>query len=150
MKYSEVARHVRELRELADFLEAHGVALPYAHVTTTVNVYLTETNYKRDEATGEYEKTINEEGTKANLKKFLDAVGACEKDYRDDRIRIVKKYSDGETHMIVGSIDRSVACKKVVKGQKLQPAVFTQAKIVDEYEWECDEGLSLKKLVADL
>lgn len=149
-KYSKVENTVAELRELADFIEKNGVKLPDYWFTHTVSVSLTETDYIRDDATGEYETIIKEHETKQNIKKFLEAVGSCEKDYRDDRIRIAKKYTSTGRDMIVGTADRSIACKKVVKGTKLIPATLIQARVEEEVEWVCDEGLSLKKLVANL
>ena len=153
MTYKEAAEYAAKLRELADFIETNGVKLPSVSITTTATCWLTSTDYKRDESTGEYETLINEDETKQNIKKFLDAVGTCKKDYSDDKIVIEKEYKTPSEHtygrtMIKGTVDRSVACKKVITGQKLQPAQLIQAKMVDEYEWQCDEGISLLKLVS--
>lgn len=149
MKYKTRDRKVAQLRELADFIEEYGVKLPgYVSVGTQATCYLTDTDYVRDPATNEYKSKLNETNTKENLRRFLAAVGSCEKEYTEDRIRVRKLYSFGGT-MIEGTVDRSLACKRVVVGQKLEPAVFVQAKIVDEIEWQCDESLSLLKLVSD-
>jgi hypothetical protein len=134
-------RNVGELRELADFLEAHGEELPDHWITTTLYVTLTET------AWADGETTIDEAATKDNIARFLDAVGSCEKDYRDDRIKITKKYSNNKNDMVVGLVDRSIACKKVVTGQKFVQAQYTPARMEEEYEWKCDENISLLKLV---
>jgi len=150
-KYSTVDKQVAELRELANFIEKVGVALPDYYLTTTLNLYLTATDYKRNEESGEYETTINEIETKQNIKKFLDAVGSCEKDYRDDRLVITKPYTCNPTrNMITGTVDRSVACKKVVKGRKFIKEHLVPSRFEDEIEWVCDEGLSLRKLVANI
>jgi hypothetical protein len=150
-KYKTVDMQVAELRELADFIEKVGVTLPDYYMTNTLNVYLTETNYARDEKSGEYETTIDEQGTKQNIKKFLDAVGSCDKDYRDDRLVISKNFECNDAHrMIVGTVDRSVACKKVVKGTKFIKEHLIPSRFEEEVEWVCDEGLSLKKLVANI
>ena len=150
MRYAEVDRIVNELTELRDFIKEHGVEMPDFWMNNTLHVGLTETNYKRDEVTGEYETTIDELKTKQNIKKFLDAVGSCEKDYRDDRIRITKKFGDGDRDMIIGTVDRSVACKKVVTGKKFIKEQLIPSKFEEEYEWKCDESLSLKKLVSNI
>ncbi len=153
MQYREAAEYAAKLRELADFIEERGPMLPGSpYVTTSVTCYLTATDYVKDES-GEYATVIREDDTKENIKKFLDAVGSCKKDYSDDKIVIEKEYKTPSTStygrtMIKGSVDRSVACKKVVKGQKLVPATLIQARMEDEYEWVCDEGISLLKLVS--
>jgi len=148
MKYRERDRTVAELRELADFIEQHGHLLPgYVSVNASATMYLTATDYVRNPETGEHESKLNEENTKQNLKRALAAFGSCEKEYREDRIEIRKKNSFDRV-MLRGTVDRSVACKRVVVGQKLEPAVFLQAKLVDEVEWQCDEGISLLKLVS--
>ena len=148
MKYRERDRVVAELRELADFIESRGHMLPgYVSVSASAALYLSDTDYKRNPETGEYESTLNEEKTKQNLKRALVAFGSCEKEYREDRIEIRKKNSFDRV-MLRGTVDRSVACKRVVVGQELQPAAFVQAKLVDKVEWQCDEGISLLKLVS--
>ena len=152
MKYKEAVEYAAKLRELADFIETNGVKLPSVSITTTATCWLTSTDYRKNDE-GEWETIINEDETKQNIKKFLDAVGTCKKDYNDDKIVIEKEYRSPSNHtygrtMIKGTVDRSVACRKVKTGVKLQPASFVQAKIVDEYEWVCDEGISLLKLVS--
>lgn len=148
MRYATRDKYVAELRELADFLEQHGHKLPEnTWYTTTMQISLTATDYEKNPESGEYESTINEEKTKHNLKKFLDAVGACEKDYREDSIKVWKNFASTGNTMIRGTVDRSIACKRVVTGKKLVPATLIQARIEEEVEWVCDEGLSLLKLV---
>lgn len=146
MKYSDARDYAQQLRDLADFIEQHGVELPSGYPQVYMNCYLTETDYIRDPETGEYESKLNEDKTKQNLKRFLSAVGPCEKDYAHDRIKIVKRNSLGN-QMVIGSVERSLACKKVVTGTKLVPATLIQARIEEEYEWQCDENVSLLKLV---
>jgi hypothetical protein len=150
MRYKENARYVNELRELADFLEQHGVELPDYWMSNTLHVPLTETEYVSSNTPGEYETKIKEYETKRNIKRFLSAVGSCEKDYREDRIRITKRYSDGNRDMVVGTADRSVACKRVVTGKKFVKEQLIPSKFEEEYEWVCDEGLSLKNLVRNI
>ena len=146
MKYSEVTEKVAELREMADFLEQNGHKLPYTWFSPTMNVSLTDTDYVRGE-NGEYETIINEDKTKQNIRKFLQAVGSCEKDYRDDRLRITRKFTYTDRDMIVGTVDRSIACKKVVTGKKFVKEHLVPSKFEEEYEWKCDENISLLKLV---
>jgi hypothetical protein len=146
MKYAAKSKKTQELREIANFVEQHGEKMPeYVGITTTVYISLTETNYVKIEGSDppEWETVIDEAGTKRNIKRFLDMVGNCEKEYADDRIRITKLNSFGDP-MIVGTVDRAIACKRVVTGTKVVPE-----KMVEEYEYVCDEGLSLKKLVAN-
>lgn len=148
MKYSEVKETVGMLRELADFIEAYGVALPSFSIDTRIRVYLSEYSYDKNPESGEWESKLNEDATKQNIKKLLEAIGSCEKDYQGDSLKITKKFPSfpNET-MVYASVDRSVTCKKVVKGQKLQQAYYSPAKLVDEYEWVCDEDTSLLKMV---
>src|SRR4249919_1260242 len=144
-KYKTVDMQVAELRELANLIERVGVRLPDYYMTNTLNLYLTSTDYKRSEESGEYETTINEIETKQNIKKFLDAVGSCEKDYRDDRLVISKPFTcNPARNMIVGTVDRSVACKRVVTGKKFVKEHLVPSRFEEEIEWVCDEGLSLK------
>jgi len=147
MKYSEVERTVNELRELADFIEKNGVKMPHMYLSNTVHVTLTDTNYGQDE-NGEWGSTINEDETKQNVKKFLDAVGSCEKDYRDDRLVITKNFTCSDRKMLIGTVDRSIACKKKVVGKKFIKEHLVPSRFEEEVEWVCDENLSLKKLVA--
>lgn len=147
MTYKEKEEMARHLRELADFVEARGHLIPGSpYHTTTLNIGMTHTDYVRDPETNEYRPVIDEAKTKQNLKRTLAALGSCHKDYANDRLVLTKDYSDGSL-MVRATADRSVACKRVVVGQKLVPAAFVQAKMVDEVEWQCDEGLSLLKLV---
>lgn len=147
MTFKERDKLVARLRELADFVEARGHLIPGSpYHPTTLSVTMTHTDYVRDPETNEYGPVIDEAKTKQNLKRTLAALGTCSKDYREDRLVLTKKYSDG-TEMVRAAADRSIACKRVVVGQKLQPATLIQAKMVDEVEWQCDEGLSLLKLV---
>jgi len=150
MKYKERDRLVAELRELADFIEERGLMLPNTYHHPQISLYLTETDYVRNDETNEYESTLNETRTKQNLKRALDAFGTCDKEYTDKRIAIEKKFECSGRTMIRATVDRSLACKRVVVGQKLEQAVFVPAKMVDEVEWQCDEGLSLRALVSDL
>lgn len=150
MKFKDRDALVDKLRELADFIERNGHKLPNFYFTTTAYISLTETDYARNPETGEYESTLNEEGTKKNLKRALYALGTCEKSYKDARLELVKYHKDGVTAMIRATADRSIACKRVVVGQKMQQASYVPAKMVDEVEWQCDEGLSLLSLVKDL
>jgi len=139
MRYEDVKNTVTQLREMADFLEKNGVKLPdglWVSVGEWMN--LTDTTYEDGET------KINEEGTKENIRKFLEAVGECEKDYSDDRIVIIKRFSDGSS-MLRGEVDRSVMCKRVVVGQKVIPAREEQT--VDEVEWVCAENVSLLRYV---
>lgn len=139
MKYKEVEETVKELREFADFLEKNGVKLPDGlWISTGEWMNLTATTYEDGEA------KIDEAGTKENIRKFIEAVGECEKDYRDDRIVITKNFSNGH-RMLRGEVDRSVLCKRVVVGQKVIPA--TEEKVVDEVEWVCAENVSLLRYV---
>ena len=150
MTFKERDRLVMKLRELADFVEARGHLIPgNPYHTTTLSVAMTHTDYVRDPETNEYAPVLDPEKTKQNLKRTLDALGSCHKDYANDRLVLTKQYSDG-TEMVRATADRSVACKRVVVGQKLQPATLIQAKMVDEVEWQCDEGLSLLKLVESI
>lgn len=135
MRYKDMQETVAKLREFADFLEKHGVELPDGlWVSTSEWMNLTATDYEDGET------KINEAGTKENIRKFIAAVGECEKDYRDDRIVITKNYSDGSM-MLRGEVDRSIMCKRVVVGQKVVPA--TEERVVDEIEWVCAENVSL-------
>lgn len=145
-RFKEVERDVAELRELADFLENNGVRLPDYWLNNTLSIGLTETNYERGDD-GEYETRIDTEGTKQNIKKFLDAVGSCEKDYTDDRIKITKKFRSSDRNMVIGTADRSIACKKVVKGKKFIKEQLIPSRFEEEIEWVCDENISLLKLV---
>ncbi len=139
MRYREVEETVKELREFADFLEKHGVELPDGlWISTTEYMTLTATDYEDGES------KINEAGTKENIRKFIDAVGECEKDYSDDRIVITKRYSTGNV-MLKGEVDRNIMCKRVVVGQKVIPA--TEERIIDEVEWVCAENVSLLRYV---
>lgn len=150
-KYSEVDKYVSELREMADFIEKNGVRMPDFYMTNTLHISLTETTYDRDEITGEYETKINEIETKQTIKKLLDCLdGHIDKDYRDDRLIITKKFSHGDRNMIVGTVDRSVACKRKVTGKKFIKEHLVPSRFEEEVEWVCDEGLSLKKLVANV
>jgi hypothetical protein len=150
MKYKERDRLVAELRELADFIEERGLMLPNTYHSPEINLYLTDTDYVRNAETDSYESVLNEPKTKQNLKRTLDALGSCEKEYTDERIAIEKKFECSGRVMIRATVDRSLACKRVVVGQKLEQAKFVPAKLVDEVEWQCDEGLSLRALVSDL
>jgi hypothetical protein len=139
MKYADVQEHVSKLREMADFLEAHGHKMPGdVWISHYEYVNLTATTYDDGEA------KIDEAGTKENIRKFLDAVGDCEKDYSDDQIVIIKKYSDGSV-MFKGEVDRNIMCKRVVVGQKVIPA--REAQTVDEVEWVCADNVSLLRYV---
>ena len=142
MTYKERDRMAAELRAIADFVEQSGHKLPgHPYISTTLYLTLTESDYGKNEA-GEYVSTLNEDGTKENIRKFLDAVGSCEKNYKDDRLTITKELGEGRA-TIQGNVDRSIACKRVIKGQKMVPA-----KLIDEVEYVCDENLSLLKLVS--
>lgn len=150
MKYSEVNRLVAELRELADFIEAQGVRMPVAYHTPTISWYLTENDYVKNPETNEYEAVLNEEKTKRELGRFLAAVGSCEKEYSDNRLQITKKFSCSGRVMITGSVDRALTCRKVYTGkQVLKEATLIPARLEDEYEWECDERVSLLSLVKE-
>lgn len=145
-KYKQVQDDVAKLRELADFLEKNGVAMPDYWLSHSTHISLTETNYGRGD-NDEWETTIDEDGTKRNIKKFLDAVGPCEKDYREDRLQITTTYKHDGSRMFTGMVDRSIACKKVVKGKKFIKEHLVPSRFEEEVEWVCDENLSLKKLV---
>ena len=72
-------------------------------------------------------------------------MGACEKDYRDDRLVISRNFKCNDAaRMLVGTVDRSVACKKVVKGKKFIKEQLIPSRFEEEIEWVCDEGLSLR------
>lgn len=145
MKYSEVRTAARRLRELADFIEKRGVLLPTVSVTTQHYSWLSSSDYVQVD--GQWESVLNEGNTRENVRRFIDAVGNCDKEYQSDRIRIVKNYSDGAP-MLIGSVDRALTCKKVPTGKTIKhEARIEPAREEPEYEWVCSDNMSLLKLV---
>jgi hypothetical protein len=149
MRYKDAREYAESLRLYADFIEQHGHTLGGSmYITANFAAYLTATDYLQDEETGEWGTVLNEEKTKENIKKFLDAVGSCTKDWDNGNIKITKEF--GTCVTLSASVSREVTCKKVPTGEKkVIPSYYSPERVEEEFEWVC-EDVSLKKLVADV
>ena len=151
MKYAEAAKLASDLRAMADWLESDGIKLPqYGSHTFEMRYYLTESDYVEtgeldEEGNTKWETVIDEAKTKVKVRDFVLALGSCEKEYRDTRLLVAKKF--GKNVQILGTVDRQVTCRKVVTGTKIEPAVNLPERVVEVVEWECDEAPSLLALV---
>jgi hypothetical protein len=136
---NEQAQTLREraagLLELAAFIETEGVRLPdlpYIDREALIYVWLTKSDSYKDED-GKWQSRMNESGTKANIRRFLEAVGTCEKDYRGDRLEIKKRFGNVS---LIGNVNREVACRKTeVKKVWVEPS---KGYFREEVEWDCD------------
>lgn len=150
MKYAEAAKLANDLRAMADWLETDGVKLPqYGSHTFELRYYLTDSSYVEDgvneDGSTKYNTVIDEAATKAKVRDFVLALGSCDKEYADTRLKITKSF--GKNVRILGTVDRQVTCRKVVTGTKIEPAVNLPERVVEIVEWECDDAPSLLALV---
>lgn len=148
MKYKEAETYAADLHAIADWIGENGHKLPRGTPAkmSLVDCWLTASDYKQDEETGEWGSVIDEDKTKDNLRRFLEGIGSCNKDYNDDRLIITKDFGSVR---IKGTVDRSLTCKKVVTGTKVVPSYYQKERTVEEVEWVCDEGVSLLELVKE-
>jgi hypothetical protein len=145
VKYAEAQQFANDLRAYADFIESEGPKLGgVIHDSADFSIYLTVTNYERDPETGEWESVVKEEQTKKNLKQFLASVGSCEKVWESNNLKVTKTF--GKTVRLVGYMNRSTVCKKVVTGTKVVPAVHIPESVQEITEWVCEDP-SLFRLV---
>lgn len=91
-------------------------------------------------ATGVFWKRFE---TKDELQSAIRLLGKTEKQYSDITAsfrRYFNKKSDVQGIWIDLDISRELVCRKVVKGTKIIPArPATEARVVEDYEWICDE-----------
>lgn len=135
MKYSEQAKLVEDLRALADFYERpEAIALP------TLNVY--ETFYVRDYRWNNElrEYVDNHERAKRKLKRIVAVLGACQKDWGSNNLRVIKKIGNKVT--LIFQVDRETVCEKKFTGNKIIHAATTHyvpERVEEEFEWECND-----------
>jgi hypothetical protein len=149
---AEMAYKLREqaadLETMADWIESEGVKLedlPWMPSARTFQVWLTDSRSFKDEH-GNYQSELNKDATKANIRRFLRAVGSCDKQFENDKLRIRKVF--GKTVILEGAVDRSIACKKIVKEKKWVEAQVIQGYYDEKVEWDC-ETPSLLALVKE-
>lgn len=110
---------IRGLRELADFLESHPlVPAPYK---PSLNVF-------------------------TNTETEIPAIARCaswEKVYLDCWFTLARKFSGDVTLEV--NVPRKQVCRKVRTGERVVPA--QPERIVEEFEWVCDEASLLGKEV---
>lgn len=151
MKYSEAAKLANDLRDFADFIDNNGVKLPhYGSHTFSMRYYLTVSDYVEngvdEDGNKKWDTVVDEVKTKERTRDFVLALGSCEKEYDGSQLNITKRF--GDNVKIVGQTARTLTCKKVVTGTKIEPAVNLPERVVEIVEWECDDAPSLLSLIA--
>jgi hypothetical protein len=140
MKFKEQKELVRDLRDLADFYERpESIVLPKPHINPHETIY--EGKWGDDPDTGEYGFIHDHDAAKARLKRYIRAIGSCEKDWGSDSLRVVKKVGNIK---LTYQIDRKVICEKKVVGKKKVPMrayVEIPGKFdeIEEVEWVCED-----------
>lgn len=134
MKYKEQEQLVADLRALADFYERpESIELPKPYLTFTeyVNVY----DYTKPDYPLDYE------ASKAKLKRFVRALGSCEKNWGSSDLSVTKRIGKIRLNFLV---NREAVCTKKVVGTKKRPKT-AYVEIPNEYveeevvEWVCDD-----------
>src|SRR6516165_101450 len=94
MDPKEVTEFAADLRKLSHWLDDQvqaGNDIPHFSMYFDLQFYLTESDYVKDPETEQWKSFFNEDATKINLKRFLKIVGSCDKEYREDQLRIHKE-----------------------------------------------------------
>ncbi len=151
MEHQEILDYANTLRDLADFLSDNADKVPDDtwFYGLEISLWLTESDYEYytdDEGKRKTNVTFNEAKTKKKVKDFLNFVGSCEKEYLGDTLEITKKFGK---HKIIGNVDRSVTCKKIVTGTEVVPERVTPEYVREITEWDCSDIPSLLALIKE-
>lgn len=134
---ADIRQRAADLELLAQFIETEGVklpSLPWMSRNESHTVWLTESSSYRD-VYGDWRSKVDEPATKQNVKKFLDVVGNCDKEYTDHSLVITKKI--GSTVSIKGTMDREAICKKIVKKREYVKHT-SDGYWKEDVEWDCE------------
>jgi hypothetical protein len=151
MKYSEAQDVAAGLREFADWVEQHGVAIPHFYFST---VWVNNNQYDpveyRTNDEGRYEKVpgtgeMNEAVTKAAMAKAAKAMKPCEKVFQSTDLELTRTFGGMITLKVYAK--RDIVCERVQVGEKLVPA--REPRIIEGepehtepvYEYICDTAL---------
>lgn len=138
MKYREQAQLVKDLRDLADFLERpESIALPSLYGGTfSASGTVGEWGTKSD---GNYGKIVDESATRANMRQFARIMKPVDKDYSGGTFTLRKKF--GKLQIAINT-DREAVCRMVKTGEVIEHAeIVLPARTEEVVEWVCDDPL---------
>jgi hypothetical protein len=130
MKYKERDELVASLRELADFIETDGIALPriLIYARGYANVYNHDADW-----------TVNSDKTKARMRKIAIAMAPVKKDYVGESFNLKRRFG---TIRVEVSASRGAVCVAKVIGKKEVPKYRKYGtELVDDVEWYCGDPL---------
>lgn len=134
MKYSEVRDTVRGLRELADFVEAHGLELPGSfELCSGYNFLFDDVSYSWDPL--RHPKTARE---KARI--IAKLLGKADKVYEGNYLELHRRFG---SILVQFNVARDKVCERRVVEVIEHPEeiVLRPAYTEEIVEWVCDEPL---------
>jgi hypothetical protein len=132
MKYSQRDNLVASLREAADFIEAHGIELPF-NITVSLGAHIATFDRKTYESRDPKEM-------RRELKQAVRILKPVKKEYYGSTLYVKKRFGTAIELSLTAS--RSVACKQVKTGKTtLVPAVLLPARMEEEIEWVCTDPI---------
>ena len=132
MKYSQRDNLVASLREAADFIEAHGIDLPFDISSVSMGAHIATYDRKT------YEKRDPKE-MKRDLKQAVRILKPVKKEYYGSTLYIKKQFGVISLSL---TASRDVACKQVKTGKIiLKEAVMIPASMEEEIEWVCTDPI---------
>lgn len=135
---------IKGLRDLADAFESRpNMPIPPYGLEIHVDMTVSEYGY----VDGKYETIYNNEQTLRDLKRATRAIpGRKEKVFLDWAFQVKKDFGGQVVYKIRAS--RESVCKKVLTGNKTVHAAsthYTPERIVEDYEWVCEDAALLTK-----
>jgi hypothetical protein len=131
VKFKERDELVAGLRELADFLDGPGIAMPEPSITISVWV--------SDYEAGSYRKLTDIE-RRRNLKSLVRLLKPVEKKHEGGTLRVVRAF--GPRLKLTVTVSREIACKRVPTGNTIKHAAYVSpAYQEEEFEWVCTDPL---------
>lgn len=130
MKYNQAATLAKDLRDFADFIDAHGVELPNSFYGTDGVVNMT--------------LYVDSKESLAKAVRALAKGGMVNKTFTNYAASMKRKF--GSSITVEYWTERTNACVAKVVGQEVKPVTKTvetgEYTTVDIVEWECDPILS--------
>jgi hypothetical protein len=106
---------ISDIREIADFFEAH----PDLKVMPSPYLFISD-----------YSETAKE-----SLRLFVKAAGKTTKEFSGNEFKVEKRFSNG--FLLHFDVQRQAVCERVVTGTKVIPAISYPERTEDIVEWKC-------------
>lgn len=144
LEFDKRIAFIKGLRDLADAFESRpNMPIPHYGIEIVVDMTVSKYGY----VNGQYTTIYNNEQTLKDLKRATRAIpGKKDKVFLDWAFQVKKDFGGQVVYKVRAS--RESVCKKVLTGNKTVHAAsthYTPERIVEDYEWVCEDAALLTK-----